>query len=442
MTTDQAGTERRNTSTTRKARERMEQDGTTVYTLADPAGIGATVDAAGPAARHVVICGRVGGAASARAWIESTGQWMAAGAPYVGRNNLRASLIGGGRSVTVSSVEPWFGVVEPETAAGAMRYMRHVCAAYGVRPARSPGFTGQRLLAATWEKSGRDWPTVAPDIADLLRTTSGQGRFEVFGANAGGGPLLVGVDARFQYGALAALELPSGVPVELAAGVEPDEWAPSWCHVEFQPAAGAVGLLGVDVGGRHGWSWPTFGGPFTTWCSGAELQLARRGGYRVRVLRAIVWPERSRPLATWATFIGKEREHVEQLPLPAPVIAAARAGLRAMLVQAVGALHSRPSAPGRFVSASVDINRPGAGSFFHPEWSTAIWAAARCRLASRMTEQTAPVVACALDGFYVAGEPVLPADNGKAGQWRETSRRGQWPAVRNMSDIYQLKGAE
>lgn len=411
----------------------MIQEGTTVYTLPNPAGVGATVDAVGDDVKHVVICGRVGGTSTARAWLAAVGgSWLPVGG-YVGRNTLRGSLIGEGRRVTVSSAEPWFGVVEPSTAAEAMRFVRHVCAPLGVRPVRSPGFTGRQLIEAIWRKGGAEFPTLAPELAELLRITSGQGRFEVFGANAGGGSVLVGVDARFQYGALAMLELPVGAAVEVEG--EPDEYAPSWCQVEFIPAAGPVGLLGVDVGGRHGWSWPTFGGPFSTWCSGAELQLARRHGYNVRVLRAIVWPSRGRPLATWANLLDKARERVGNLPLDAAVIAASRSALRAMLVQAVGTFHAEP-APSRLPTASVVSNRLGAES--RPEWSTAIWATARARLATRMIEQSAPVVACALDGFYVAGEPELPTDSGRAGQWRETSRVFDWPNISNMSDIYQL----
>jgi hypothetical protein len=417
-----------------------------VYVAIDPAGIGATVDraldGAGDTVRHVVVCGPRPGAGKtgAAAWAEQLGRWFPTGAAHVTRSALRARLAADGRTVHVTRIEPWFGEhVEPADAAEAMRVVRHVTAAAGVRPFGTPGQTGQRMLAALWAAAGQDWPSCPPDVAELLRATSGQGRFQVF-ANAGG-ERLVSVDARFQYGALALNELPAGEPVELL-GQAPDEYAPAWCLVDFVPTASPVGMLGVA--GAHGWQWPT-DGAHQTWCSGAEVHAARQAGYRIAVRRAIVWPSKARPLAPWARMIAKQRHRIESLPLTDGVKRAARAGLRAIVVQCIGTMHGRTAAPPvslpQLVSASCDNETGGAAvAFDHPEWSTAIWATARVRLARQMLDQTAPVVACALDGYYVAGEPELRPDNGTPGQWREVWRCDDWPAVRTMADIYALKG--
>ena len=425
---------------------RIERDESTAYVTIDPAGIGATLDQladAGDVVRHVVVCGpRPGhGKSGALDWYNRRGDWLPVAVPFVSRSALRATMGRDGREVRVTRIEPWLGEhVEPAAAAEAMRVIRHTTGRFAMRPFGTPAQTGRGMLRNIWRAADAEYPSPPADVCELLAETSGQGRFEVFPND--GGAELVAVDARFQYGALAQLELPAGAPGWLDG--EPDEYAPSWCEVEFRPtdALGLPGILGVQ--GRRGWEWPT--DPTRTfygWCSGAELQLARRCGYRVTVRRAVVWPRKARPLATWARQIDADRERLERLPLDPDVKAAARAGLRAIVVQTIGSIHGRAGRAPALPSPSASADEEGsAGAFVHPEWSTAIWATARVRLARAMIEQTAPVVACALDGFYVAGEPVLPVDTGKAGAWREVWRGGSWPALRSMPDVYALRGVE
>lgn len=423
----------------------VSRDGTSVYVMPHPDGLGATVDQAladGQPTRHVIICGARPGAgvSGARSFVEQRGRWQLWGEPHITRSALRLSVAGvvdeQTAVVRVSRIEPWFGEhVEPEHASEAMRYVRNVCGAVGVRPAGTPGQTGRALLRAVWDRAGASYPAVSSDVAELLRATSGQGRFELFDAGRAGGQRLVAVDARFQYGALAQLELPVGEPVELT-GEPDDQYAPAWCHVEFVPAAGPVGVLGVH--GIGGWWYPTDGGPHRTWCTGAEVLTARRAGYRVRVLRAIVWPQRARPLATWARLLSNGRERVASLPVADGVKSASRDGLRAILVQSIGTMHRPPASS--VLSASADKTE-GAGGFVfeHPEWSAQIWGIARARLAGVMLRQTAPVVACALDGLYVAGEPVVEPDNGRPGAWRVQWSGGPFGPLSSMADLYAVK---
>jgi len=418
-------------------------DGSTVYVAIDAGGIGATVDraldVAGAGVRHVVVCGPRPGAGKtgAVAWAGQLGRWMPTDTPHVTRSALRARLAADGVDVHVTRIEPWFGEhVAPADAAEAMRIIRHAGALVGVRPYGTPGQTGRRMLAAVWEARGLEWPSCPPDVAALLRSTSGQGRFQVFDND--GGAELVSIDARFQYGALALGELPTGEPVEQTA--EPDVYAPSWCEVDFAPAPGGVlGVLGVRSLGR--WHWPSDGGPYRTWCSGAEIHAARDAGYLVTVRRAIVWPSKARTLAPWVRIIVKQRDRLDALPIGAGVKRAARNGLRAMVVQAIGAIHGGAGVTdGAPPVLCASAYKTGGASLDHPEWTTAIYATARARLARQMLAQTAPVVACALDGYYVAGEPVLQPDNGAPGRWREVWRCGPWSPVATMADIYALRG--
>lgn len=436
-------------------------DGNTAYVMPGPS-IGATADAAlaagGGAIRHVVVCGPSAGAGrAAREWANDTGAWSPAGVPYLAPAAMRAALYCDGAQVNVSRAAAWFGDVGPVTAAAAMRTIRHIAGRKGARVYATPGRTGAAMLRAIWHRQGVELDPCPVEVAELLRSTSGQGRFQLFEPAAAGGRRLYGVDARFQYAALAGTELPGGEPVEVV-GAPADPYAPAWCEVEFEPA-GPIGVLGVPTGERRAWHWPTSGGPYVAWCSGAELMAAVRAGYRVTVRRAIVWPVRRRYLGEWSAYLIRERERAAGLPIEPAVVAAVRYGLRAMVIQTVGMMHGR--APARQCSAGhpseipADASRirrsgdrwlydmpgePSATAINRPEWSTAIWGLARARLAGQMLAQRAPVVACALDGFYTAGKPVVADDNGRAGQWRASGSWRNWPALSTMSDLYGVTG--
>jgi hypothetical protein len=441
-------------------------DGTTAYVVADPAGIGATIGRAldvehqGQQVRHVVVTGaRPGGTGRGlREWVNATGGWFLAGDPYVTPNALRVSLAGEGRTMHVSRAESWFGLAEPDTCVEAMRVVRHVVASGGARVTSTPGRTGLALLRAMWANRGQEWEACPPEVCELLRSTSGQGRFELFDAGRVTNRKVVAVDARFQYAALARTEMPIGEPLHLTRGQDaPNPFWPAWCEVDFWPNGGPIGLLGVMTDERRGWEYPTTGGPFRTWCSGAELMLANTHGYRCEVQQAYVWPNRAKPLAAWADKLIRERERVATLPLGPGVVDAVRGALRGLVIQAVGMMHGRP--PGRQCIAGTpaeippdayqikrdgDVWRytmagePAAGSIVRPEWSTRIWSLARYRLASQMIAQPRPVIACALDGFYVAGEPHVAAETGRAGEWRQAGRWSNVPALENLGDLYRV----
>lgn len=438
-------------------------DGTTAYVAPVPDGIGATVElalsaAGGERVRHVVVTGaRPGGTdRRQREWVAASGEWFATSEPYVAPSTLRVTLAGGGRQVHVSRAEPWFGVdAEPDVCGEAMRVLRHVAAGVGVRASGTPGRTGLAMLRAGWTERGQVWGECPTDVAELLRATSGQGRFQLFDAGRQGHRLVVGVDARFQYAALATMEMPVGEPEHVNGIADADKYLPAWCQVEFTPAGGPFGLLGVMGDQLRGWTYPTTGGPYVAWCSGAELMLAEQHGYRCRVLQAYVWRQRARPLAAWAGRLIREREHVATLPLRPAVVAAVRAGHRGMVIQAVGMMHGRPPArqciagtpaeipaEARAIRRDGDVWRyqldgtPAAGAIIRPDWSTRIWSLARYRLAANMLAQRRTVIACALDGFYVAGEPDIAADDGRAGRWRESGRWSNVPACESLADLY------
>lgn len=428
-------------------------EGRTVYVMPDPAGLGATLDqalAVEPDARNVVVCGdRLGGRGETRAWVDRLDPWQLTSVePYVERHGIRLRAARDGHLVSVSRAEVWFGQgVEPEHARDAMRIVRGVVAEWGCRPIAHPSVTGRRMLLAHYDRHGYSWPDCGAEVAELLRSTSGQGRFEVMPAAApeGGGvwPRIYYSDARFQYAACAATELPEGEP-QLIDGEPPDPYASSWCRVRWQPAEGMpIGLLPYHLDGKR-WTWPTEGA-WSGWCSGAELHLARRHGYSITVERSLVWPARSRrPLHAFATMLARHRDRVDGLNVDHRTRAAARNALRAVLVSTVGSLHGY--AGGRPVVETQrdghDENPPadqGAGSSLsRPEWTTAVWALARVRLARAMLAQPVPVLGCTLDGFYTAGRPLLAADSGSLGTFRLIGST-QWPdPIRTLPELYEM----
>jgi hypothetical protein len=120
---------------------------------------------------------------------------------------------------------------------------------YGTPAAGTPGTTGRWLLGNTWGRAGRWWPTLGPELAQLIRESSPQGRFELYPAAAAGGSRLYKYDARLAYVALAQqCELPVGEP-QLVSRFTGDQWAPSRWHVVFQAPSRWHGVGRVSVPG-------------------------------------------------------------------------------------------------------------------------------------------------------------------------------------------------
>lgn len=437
-------------------------DGATVYVLPGETA-GETLDAAiraHPEARHVAVCGDRPGAGRgatgprgvrrAEAWLADSGRWSPVGEQHVTRSSLRVRMVdGSGRTLQLSRVEPWFGEgVTPGDAAEAMRIVRGVCSEMGTRPIASPGVTGRRMLAQSWERLGYNYPALPADVGALIRETSTQGRFEVLPAAAQPWRDVTYIDARFQYGACAQTELPVGEPDDIAAtgaagSVDVEEYAPAWCMVDFRAPDGLVlGVLGVRDGSRVRYPiapdlW------HRSWCSGAEVQLARRVGYQVKVRRAIVWPDRAKVLAPWAGHIDRERARLESLPIADGARSAARDALRSILVHTVGSLAREPGALSVSFPSGNGTERAPGFDFHRPEWAAAIWSLARVRLARIALAQTAPVLALTLDGFYVATDrPRVEPDSGRSGVFREVGPVLDWSGARTLPDVYGMTVAQ
>lgn len=208
-----------------------------------------------------------------------------------------------------------------------------------------------------------------------------------------------------------------------------------------------IGLLPYHLDGKR-WTWPREG-KWSGWCSGAEVHLARQHGYRVEVERAVVWPARRAVMRGWAEHLVAQRDRIGGLPIAPPVAEAARYAVRALAIGCIGSLHTCYSdaqvSHGNMIGPTSQSPAPtsvGPGSrLVRPEWSAAIWALARTRLARVMLAQTSPVLGCTLDGFYVGGLAQLGEDRGRAGHFR-IERQGQWPEpITSLPELYAMSRA-
>lgn len=434
------------------------QIGGAVFVGFDGPGLGAVLDAV-PGCERVVLCGaRPGTARELRAWCERLGRWVLVEQPHYGTSSVRLRAACDGREVSVSWSAGWFGDASPAAAAEATQRVRHVVAKAGGRMVSTPATTGLGLLRAYWTKRGVSYQPAPDDVGAWIRATSGQGRFELLPrGRERGGARLVSIDARFAYAAIArSLSFGVGVPVDIGTH-EPEPYAAAWCEVEFQPSERwPFGLLGVKTDER--WHYPTSGRWVTCahWC---EIELAREHGYAVNVRRAVVWPNRSRVLAGWASMLIRERERAGLGGAASPeAIEAMRSAYRSIAVQTVGLLHGRENLREHVAECADDIPASaigfapaGAGRWRytvrtggdplrnHPEWTSHLWAVARCRLVRQMMV-TPDLVAVALDSVFTT-RPATAPDDGKVGGWRQTGHAGRWQPFDNMTDVYAHMGS-
>lgn len=371
------------------------------------------------------------------------GRW-----PTLRRDQLVVRWLGAwtdGRSMDVKSAVMLWGMLE-----GAASRL-----APGLRPIGAPATTGRdawlRLIP-----DGVSFPLVADDTAELLRTTSAQGRIEMIR----GGPAellheLHEYDARLAY--LAALgELPAGEPIRLGARqgrawLDANPYGRGRYEVDFAAPAGwrHVGILRADG------AWPLAG---TGWADGSEVALAQRHGWAVSVRQALVWERTCSPFRGWADRLVRTMN----TPPRGADRDVWRAVWRSVALYAIGAMHGAPRKVTR-IAPTVDMpvdaegERPIGGDLsrwvetssalwpetHHPEWTSTIWSRARCRLldapagkgrrVGALHVPAGDVVAFLTDAIYLARPADWP-DDGALGRFRAKRSRAfprpqPWPTT-------------
>lgn len=333
----------------------------------------------------------------------------------------------------------------------------------------TPAATGRYLLARSIP-GDREWPVLSEAMQGHLRATTGQGRIQMFG-RTGTGPL-VQYDGRLAYGALCA-KLPTGEPTIDTTDRFLGWWYPARYLVRYgvprrwdrECDCGAPGHAGIGIlpeRQEDRWAWPADPGySNVTWADAREVGLALSHGWRIQILERLLFPGPPYPAANRSngqlTFAGPLDQWAKKLaalrrdiPDQDGIGELVNNAVRAILLFGIGALHGAPRRVTRTVSA--DEARDGMipdtatdvlplGDRFawteteparwpemsHPEWTTAIWARARCALLDNPTPHgghagmlhvpAETVVGCFTDAIYMTNDPGW-ADDGRAGRLR------------------------
>lgn len=365
----------------------------------------------------------------------------------------------GGARVEILRAATWLGEGDYSCAqaADAMRHtlelLRWQWRSDDVQLLSTPATTGRDLWLRTIP-DGQEWPVLDEQLQRLVRSTSGQGRWQhradQLPDEIGG---LYGWDMRFSY---AGLVDEIGGP--LVAHDDRPEWEPyargryrvrvtvptDWSH---------IGLLGLPDPDGIGWLWPDEPGrTFTTWADGAELLVADRQGWSFDVLERLVFADGD-PLRTWRDKLVRAREEAARQEQTGRIDAAhaklVRGALRALVLHTVGAFHASGSpvtrtaplaeaddrmppeaAPSLVIHGGMAIwqepQRAVWRELAHPEWSAAVWARCRSRLLTHRPTGTGAlhvpaesIVSMRTDAIYLSHDAGWP-DPGRVGTLRPT----------------------
>lgn len=346
------------------------------------------------------------------------GHWSHADDP-AGRYSLSKT-----RHVEIRGVEEWFGtsMVDYRDVRAAFWMVREdIRAAFGegAEFLGGPASLGKDL----WQRSipaKAEYPVLSDEMRGLIKDTSGSGRSEMFTNVPETLPGLYAYDATFAYAALA-----NGLGVGNPTRITAQKWesADEKARTKMLYARGrwevevtvprvwdGPGLLQAKAG--RDWTYPsTPGQKWRTWVGGAEVALALREGWGIRVLDGWTQDE-AKPMTVWRDALVKlwqgYRSIAEHSTDDAQRRAAKLAGkaVRAVVLTTIGSMgtHTRkmptavritgpdaqtpppgdwkphPTDPGLIIVQRTIPASPTATS--HPEWWADIVSRQRARLLS------------------------------------------------------------
>lgn len=347
----------------------------------------------------------------------------------------------------------------------------------------TPATTGRDLWLRSIPYGHEGYPTLAGDVQELIRTTSGQGRWQVVRARCCDGCLppresdgnvaavLHGFDMRFGYAALLW-----GLGVGPAQVDDVDEYAGmrrGRYQVTFTVPDGweHVGLLPVPRDDGR-WHYPNRpGSTWTTWVDGAELHVAYAHGWHDVTIKRRILLHNGRPLDGWQSRLLETRERLRDVYRSGDVdratVCAAADAVRMILLTALGAFHGArhnvtheapldepesidPDARGlRQVDGRWMWNEEQPAAWpetSHPEWSSAVWARCRARMLDHSRASTGAlhvpyeaVVGIRQDGLYLTCDPGWN-DDGKVGTLRHDWRSSRpVPVPATVSELMEAR---
>lgn len=340
----------------------------------------------------------------------------------------------------------------------------------------SPTTLGQDLWSRTIPQN-IEYPLMSQELRELIRTTSGQGRFELRTAPAVPAelPSLHYYDCTWAYAGLT-WGMPVGAPTRVTAREFEGEPAlaekrlrgrgrwhvratvpPDWTHVGLLPCSGA-----------GGWEYPAEPGrTFTAWASGPEVWLARQQGWAVEVLDGITWAE-GKPLNLWRDRLVECWQAFNAMAATAGDLYARAAKLAAKMVRSVvlftiGGFHSKGVARKGVATSEAAIpatatraeerggtwtwqsDRQASGNCAHPEWSAEVYGRMRARLLSgpngvgALHLKPAEVVAFRSDALFVTRETGWTNPDNTPGRFRHKGSLGAVTAPTTEGELLALR---
>ncbi|MFI8076243.1 hypothetical protein ACIF85_47225 [Streptomyces sp. NPDC086033] len=289
----------------------------------------------------------------------------------------------------------------------------------------SPSQTGRDLWTRTIPTRGQHaegFPVLSEDLRALLHATAGQGRNELITPPRVPEQLsqLVEYDRTFAY-AKHTWKSPVGTPRRItahtfAAWSEKEQMRALYgcghwqVRVTVPDTWNHVGLLPAPAPGDRAWHYPaTPGTSFTTWAGGPEIHTALTNPiqpWKIEILDGILW-EDGKPLDDWAKKLKETwsnlsaQAHFQGDAQQARAAHLASRAVRSILLYGIGSFAQRPrmvtGTTPRTLERDVPVNAEIIGfddelitwqkptgfardPNAHPEWSAAIWSAARAAL--------------------------------------------------------------
>ena len=318
--------------------------------------------------------------------------------------------------VEVRSAAEWFGGdLSPQLAERAwVRLGRDLRALFGERAVllTSPAQTGQDLLErslprkklADGKLEAYTFPTLPDEALDMLYTTCGQGRNELFHQPQ---PIerLYGLDGVWMYASCLSA-LPCG-PMTYDTRPDPPGWTCGFlvASVHVPDGWAHVGLLPEvydDARGAHR-RWPRSGW-FVSVMTTAEYDLAIKQGWDVRIKRRWLWHKPPcDPAGLWRDKLVSLRRRYQLAAHRGDVVAMAlQATVRRLMLNPIGLWFSHEAFTDSYVPRSeagrialeahvsvrgdyLHVRTPrefGHPLYQHPEWAASVWGRARAKLAT------------------------------------------------------------
>lgn len=337
----------------------------------------------------------------------------------------------------------------------------------------SPAQTGQDLLERSLPRRKLEggalepytFPVIPDAALDLIYTTCGQGRNELFPQKRSI-ERLYGIDGVWMYAACLS-NLPNG-PLTMDTKDAPPEWSSGFltASVRVPDEWAHIGLLPEVYDGDDGKThrrWPRQPGQwFASTMTTAEYQVAIAAGWDVRIKRRYLWEKPAcDPARQWRDKLVSLRERYTLQASRGDIVSKALAStVRRLMLNTIGLWFSHEAFTDGYVKREdipqlmrdhpnahirvhgrhwfyVRLPRNPAGNVWqHPEWAAQVWG--KCRARGAAVALGVPfdwLVAYRTDEWWMTQDPGWP-DTGKPGTFRlKEIIEGPLSPPRNEADM-------